>query len=119
MKAWGGRFSAEPDADAADFGRSIEVDAELALDDIAGSLAHVGGLRGAGLLSEAEAATIGDGLRAIEADVRAGTVAWDPALEDIHLNIEMALAARIGPWPASCTPAARATTRSPRTCGSG
>ena len=44
MKAWGGRFSAEPDADAAAFGRSIEVDAELALDDIRGSLAHVSGL---------------------------------------------------------------------------
>ena len=29
MKAWGGRFAAEPDANAADFGRSIEVDAEL------------------------------------------------------------------------------------------
>ena len=97
MKAWGGRFSAEPDADAADFGRSIEVDAELALDDIAGSLAHVAGLRAAGLLDEAEAAAIGDGLRGLEAEVRAGTIDWDPALEDIHLNIEMALAERIGP----------------------
>jgi argininosuccinate lyase len=97
MKAWGGRFSAQPDADAAAFGRSIEVDAELALDDIAGSLAHVSGLRTAGLLSRAEAATISDGLRAVEAQVRAGTIEWDPALEDIHLNIEMALAARIGP----------------------
>ncbi len=97
MKAWGGRFSDEPDADAADFGRSIEVDAELALDDIAGSLAHVAGLRAAGLLTDTEAAAIGDGLRAIEARVRAGTIEWDPALEDIHLNMEMALAASIGP----------------------
>ncbi len=44
MKAWGGRFAAEPDANAADFGRSIEVDVELAREDIAGSLAHVEGL---------------------------------------------------------------------------
>ena len=36
--------------------------------------------------------TLAAGLRAIEADVRAGTVEWDPALEDIHLNVEMALA---------------------------
>jgi len=35
MKSWGGRFSARPDADAAAFGRSIEVDAELAIEDIA------------------------------------------------------------------------------------
>ena len=97
MQAWGGRFSAEPDADAADFGRSIDVDAELALDDIAGSLAHVGGLLAAGLLTDAEAAAIRDGLRALEVEIRAGTIDWDPALEDIHLNIEMALAARIGP----------------------
>jgi argininosuccinate lyase len=97
VKAWGGRFSDEPDADAAAFGRSIEVDAELALDDITGSLAHVGGLQAAGLLSSDEARRLEDGLRAIEAEVRAGTIAWDPALEDIHLNVEMALAARIGP----------------------
>jgi argininosuccinate lyase len=97
MKAWGGRFADDPDAEAAAFGRSIEVDAELALDDIAGSLAHVSGLRAAGLLDEAEAEAIRQGLHAIETDVRAGTMAWDPALEDVHLNIEMALAERIGP----------------------
>ena len=97
MKAWGGRFSAEPDADAAAFGRSIDVDAELAIDDIRGSLAHVSGLRAAGLLDEAEAAAIADGLRSLEAEVQAGTIAWDPGLEDIHLNIEMALVERIGP----------------------
>jgi argininosuccinate lyase len=97
MKAWGGRFSDEPDAEAAAFGRSIEVDAELALDDITGSLAHVAGLQAAGLLSADEAGRLEDGLRTVEAEVRAGSIAWDPALEDIHLNIEMALAARIGP----------------------
>jgi len=97
VKAWGGRFAAEPDAVAADFGRSIEVDAELALDDIEGSLAHVVGLEQAGLLTEQEAASLSDGLRAIAADVREGTVRWDPAHEDIHMNVEMELTARIGP----------------------
>ena len=96
MKAWGGRFAAEPDASAADFGRSIEVDAELATEDIAGSLAHVSGLLRADLLTEAEAETITVGLRSIAADVSAGTVAWDPAHEDIHMNVEMELTARIG-----------------------
>jgi argininosuccinate lyase len=97
VKAWGGRFSSQPDALAAAFGRSIDVDGELALDDIAGSLAHVRGLHAAGLLSDAEAADISAGLRAIESDVLAGRIEWDPALEDIHLNIEMALGERIGP----------------------
>jgi argininosuccinate lyase len=96
MKAWGGRFSAQPDADAAAFGRSIEIDAELASEDIAGSLAHVAGLQRAGLLSEAEAEQISAGLRSIAADVHDGSIEWDPAHEDIHMNVEMELSARIG-----------------------
>ena len=97
MKAWGGRFSSRPDADAAAFGRSIEVDVELALEDIAGSLAHAEGLARAGLLTAAEVESIRDGLRSIEADVRSGSIEWDPAHEDIHMNVEMALTERIGP----------------------
>ena len=97
MKAWGGRFSEAPDASAAEFGRSIEVDAELALDDLRGSIAHVGGLERAGLLTPDEARTLIEGLHGLETEVVAGAIAWDPALEDVHLNLEMALAARIGP----------------------
>ena len=93
MKTWGGRFAAEPNATAADFGRSIEVDMELAAEDIAGSLAHVAGLQRAGLLSETEAQSISDGLRSIEADVLDGSIEWDPAHEDIHMNVEMELTA--------------------------
>jgi argininosuccinate lyase len=97
MKAWGGRFSEAPDALAADFGRSIEVDAELALDDLTGSIAHVHGLERTGLLTADEARVLVDGLHALADEVRAGTLAWDPELEDVHLNLEMALLARIGP----------------------
>jgi argininosuccinate lyase len=97
MKAWGGRFSEAPDALAAEFGRSFEVDAELALDDLAGSIAHVHGLERAGLLSAVEASALVGGLRGLEAEVRGGTRAWDPELEDVHMNLEMALLARIGP----------------------
>ena len=97
MKAWGGRFSSRPDADAAAFGRSIEIDVELALEDIAGSIAHAEGLARAGLLTAAEVESIRDGLRSIEADVRSGSIAWDPAHEDIHMNVEMALTERVGP----------------------
>jgi len=96
MKAWGGRFSEPPDDLAADFGRSIEVDTELALDDLQGSIAHVGGLARAGLLTPDEAAALIAGLHGLEADVAAGAIVWDPALEDVHLNLEMALLARIG-----------------------
>ncbi len=97
MKAWGGRFSEPPDDLAADFGRSIEVDTELALDDLQGSIAHVGALARAGLLTPEEAAVLIAGLHGLESDVAAGAIVWDPALEDVHLNLEMALLARIGP----------------------
>ena len=97
MRLWGGRFGDETDAQAADFTRSIEVDAALAVDDIAGSIAHVRGLGRAGLLSADDVAALAGGLTALRAEVEAGTLAWDPALEDVHLNLEAALRERIGP----------------------
>lgn len=97
MQLWGGRFAEANDARVADFTRSIEIDAALALDDLAGSVAHVRGLGRAGLLSPAEVATLVAGLDELRADVEAGVLAWDPALEDVHMNLEAALTARIGP----------------------
>ena len=97
MRMWGGRFDDEPDARMADFTRSIEIDAELALDDIAGSIAHVRGLGRAGLLSDDEVSALEGGLAALRLDVEAGAVAWDPTLEDVHLNLETLLTASVGP----------------------
>src|SRR6185437_5193435 len=94
---WGGRFSEENDPRVADFTRSIEVDRELAVDDLIGSVAHVRGLGRAGLLTPDEVATLVAGLEGLRAEVEAGTLDWDPALEDVHLNLESALADRIGP----------------------
>ena len=97
MQAWGGRFEAGPADVASAFGSSLDVDRELALDDVAGSIAHVHGLARAGLLTAAEAAVLTDGLGAIRADIESGSIAWDPAHEDIHMAIEFALAERLGP----------------------
>jgi argininosuccinate lyase len=97
MRMWGGRFDEGPDARMADFTRSIEVDAELALDDIAGSIAHVRGLGRAGLLTEDEVTTLERGLVSLRADVERGAVEWDPTLEDVHLNLETMLTERVGP----------------------
>ncbi len=97
MRLWGGRFSEENDARVADFTRSVEIDRELAADDIAGSIAHVRGLGRAGLLTADEVTALVDGLTGLGADVEAGSIDWDPALEDVHLNLESALTERIGP----------------------
>jgi len=96
MRLWGGRFGDVPDARMADFTRSIEVDAELALDDIAGSIAHVRGLARAGLLTAEEAEALEAGLVGLREDVGAGAVAWDPSLEDVHMNLETLLTERVG-----------------------
>ncbi|HEX2756085.1 MAG TPA: argininosuccinate lyase, partial [Candidatus Limnocylindrales bacterium] len=97
MRLWGGRFATDSDEQVAAFGRSIEIDAEMALDDLDGSVAHVRGLGRAGILTEAEVAVLVDGLADLRRDVENGKLRWDPALEDVHLNLEAALTERLGP----------------------
>ena len=97
MRLWGGRFAGANDQRTADFTRSIELDQALALDDLAGSIAHVRGLGRAGLLTADEVDRLIVGLDALIGDVQTGAIVWDPALEDVHLNLEVALDARIGP----------------------
>jgi argininosuccinate lyase len=50
-----------------------------------------------GLITAEEAESIVAGLEGIRADIEAGRFKWDPKLEDVHMNIERALAERIGP----------------------
>jgi argininosuccinate lyase len=97
MQLWGGRFSGDADEEVAAFGRSIEVDSAMALEDLDGSVAHVRGLGRAGILTSPEVATIVAGLEDLRRDVANGELRWDPALEDVHLNLEAALTERIGP----------------------
>jgi argininosuccinate lyase len=97
MRTWGGRFAEDPDKDVADFTRSIEIDEALAFDDISGSIAHVRGLGRAGVLGGDEVHALVEGLVALAGDAAAGRLTWDPDLEDIHMNLEAALANRIGP----------------------
>jgi len=97
MRLWGGRFSEANDARVEAFTNSIEIDRELAADDLVGSMAHVRGLERAGLLTDEQAAELIAGLTSLADDVAAGRFAWDASLEDVHLNLESALSERIGP----------------------
>src|ERR1044072_4515899 len=96
MRTWGGRFSGEMDAGVADFTRSIEVDAALAADDIAGSIAHVRALGRGGILGDDEVEALVGGLNALADDLAEGRLAWDGSLEDVHMNVEAALAGKGG-----------------------
>jgi argininosuccinate lyase len=95
-QAWGGRFDAPTDTFVAEFTASVGFDRRLYAQDIAGSIAHATMLTASGILGDAECAEITAGLIAIKADCDAGRFSWSVALEDVHMNIESALVARIG-----------------------
>ena len=96
MKTWGGRFAEPPDEMAADFGRSDEFDSELLVDDLTGSIAHVHGLGRAGILTPDEMDRLVGGLEELRREAEAGRFAWDPAREDVHMNVEAALEGKVG-----------------------
>jgi argininosuccinate lyase len=77
------------------FSESVSFDAELAPHDIEGSRAHAAMLESIGLLTAGERRAIDEGLGEIAREIESGAFAWDPALEDVHMNIEQALTARV------------------------
>jgi argininosuccinate lyase len=95
-KLWGGRFDASTDALVEAFSASVHFDRRLYAQDIRGSIAHASMLAAVGVLSEAERDAITTGLEGIRHDIEADRFRWDPALEDVHMNIEAALTERIG-----------------------
>ena len=96
MKLWSGRFGKETNTLVNDFNASIHFDQRLYREDIAGSLAHAEMLADCGVISPEDAAAIAEGLNGILADVEAETVTFTPDNEDIHMNVEALLTARIG-----------------------
>ncbi len=93
---WGGRFAAAPDALMERINASIGFDKALYAQDIAGSVAHARMLGNVGILSDADVTAICDGLAGIRDEIEAGTFEFKTELEDIHMNIEARLTARIG-----------------------
>jgi argininosuccinate lyase len=91
---WGGRFSAGPDKLVQEFTKSVQYDWRLYREDIFCSLAHARMLWEIGVISKGEFAAIEKGLNQIFAEIEAGVFKWDPAHEDVHMNIEAALTAR-------------------------
>jgi argininosuccinate lyase len=75
---------------------SIDFDKVLAEQDIAGSKAHAMMLAHQGIISDDDAASIGQGLDTIASEIAAGTFTFSRALEDIHMNIESRLKELIG-----------------------
>ncbi len=94
---WGGRFVVGPAEAMARINVSIDVDRRLYAQDIAASRAHAAMLVAQGIVTQADGAAIQRGLERILGEIEAGDFAFDPSLEDIHMNVEARLAALIGP----------------------
>ncbi len=95
-KPWGGRFRESTNACVERFSASVHFDRALARYDLRGSIAHAHMLGETGLLTAEETRTLVAGLEAIEREIEAGSFAFDPTLEDIHMNIETRLRERVG-----------------------
>ena len=96
MKLWSGRFGKDTNALVNELNASIAFDQRLYREDITGSMAHAAMLAQQGIISQADADAIQAGLQAILADVEAGKIAFSAENEDIHMNVEALLTARIG-----------------------
>jgi len=95
-KPWAGRFSVSTDGFVEQFTQSVSYDQRLYRYDIMGSVAHVSMLARVGVLSRQESEQIIEGLQSIKAEIDQGDFKWQSTLEDVHMNIETALVARIG-----------------------
>jgi argininosuccinate lyase len=91
-----GRFESKLADDAAALNASVDFDQRLLPYDVEGSKAHARMLAAQGILSAADAAAICEGLDRVKAEWDAGTLVLDPALEDVHMNVERRLTELIG-----------------------
>ncbi|MCD8001707.1 MAG: argininosuccinate lyase, partial [Oscillospiraceae bacterium] len=95
-KLWAGRTTGETDRIADDFNSSLQFDCRMYRQDITGSMAHAAMLGAQGILTEAEAEQLIDGLQDILDGLDAGTLVFDPNCEDIHMFVEQVLTERLG-----------------------
>lgn len=95
-KLWSGRFDKPTDKAVEEFTASIHFDSRLIEHDIRGSIAHARMLGKCEVIPSEDAHKIVKGLEEILDSYRRGEIEWDPAAEDVHMNVEKLLAERIG-----------------------
>ncbi len=88
MTLWHGRLG-QGTADALmEYSSSLHFDSRLALDDLAGSRAHVRGLGRGGLLDASEVVELLAALDQVEGELNRGELEFSPDDEDIHTAVE-------------------------------
>ena len=93
---WGGRFAAGPSDALADLSRSTHFDWRLVPYDLAGSRAHAGVLRDAGLLTSDQHDALVAGLRRLGERYDEGALHPDHDDEDVHGALERLLLEEVG-----------------------
>ncbi len=96
LHLWGGRFAKETDKLVLDFHSSISFDQRLYKQDIRGSQAHARMLGDQGIISREEAARLIRGLEDVLTDIQQGKAVFSVEAEDIHMNVETLLIAKVG-----------------------
>ena len=94
---WGGRFTDSADDRALELSSSLEIDLPLAPYDIDGTRAHLEELEALGIVTAEQREALDSALTTIAEQLEAGTFAWKPEHEDIHMNIEAAIIELVGP----------------------
>src|SRR4051795_8786221 len=84
----GARFATAMDPAAAALNTSVAFDRRLLRDDVRGSQAHARMLASVGLIGADDARVIVEGLDRVADEFERGARTLDPALEDIHMNVE-------------------------------
>jgi argininosuccinate lyase len=92
----GARFQVAMDDAAAALNASVDFDRRLLRDDVRGSQAHARMLAAVGLISADDAKQIVAGLEQVAGEFERGERQMDPALEDVHMNVENRLTEIIG-----------------------
>jgi argininosuccinate lyase len=94
--ARGRRFAGVLAPDAAEVNASVGFDWRLLPHDVAGSTAHARMLARQGIIPAGDAERIAEGLVQVAGALERGETPWDPALEDVHMNVEARLTAAVG-----------------------
>lgn len=96
LPRWAGVATARLSDPLLELGGTAAEDAPLAEHDVAASLVHLGELERLGLLTSDAAARAREGLLQVGRELADGTFAWRADHEDVHMNVEAALAERVG-----------------------
>ncbi len=88
MTLWQGRIEGGMAEEVAALSVSVPFDRRLAVDDIAGSKAHVRGLAKAGILADEEASALLGALDQVGEELKSGVFVLQPTDEDVHTAVE-------------------------------